>query len=85
VQGTDRYSLIAYLYRLGELYVLIGNLFGFARGEEPFHSKNLIWEDFRSAYNVLDLEVDDIFIDENMNLQAFTQRRLARAGDSQDA
>lgn len=84
-QGTDRYSLIAYLYRLGELYALIGNLFGFARGEEPFASKNLVWEDFRNAYGVMEVEVDDMFIDDKMNLQAFTQRRLARTDDSQDA
>lgn len=82
--GTDRYSLIAYFYRLGELYVLLGNFFGFARGEEPFESKNLKWEDFRSAYNLLDLEFEDIFIDDNMNLQAFTQRRLARVEDDQN-
>ncbi len=84
-QATDKYSLIAYLYRLGELYALIGNLFGYARNEEEFQSRNLSWEDFRSAYGVLDLEIDDIFIDDNMNLQAFTQRSLARAGPSLDA
>lgn len=82
---VDRYSLIAYLYRLGELYILIGNLFGFARAEAPFHSKDLNWEAFRNAYGVLDVEVDDFFIDDNMNLRAFTQRGLARAGNSQNA
>jgi hypothetical protein len=82
---TDRYALISYFYGVGELYVLTGNLFGFARGEEPFKSKNLKWEDFRNAFSLLHLEVDDIFIDDQMNLQEFTQRRLARAGNGQDA
>lgn len=84
-QGTDRYVLISYLYGLGELYVLNGNLFGFARGEEPFQSKKLKWEDFRNAFSLMGVEVDDIFIDVNMNLQEFTQRRLARADKVQDA
>lgn len=83
--ATDRYTLITYLYRLGELYALIGNLFGYARNEDAFKSRKLNWEDFRSAYSVLDLEVDEIFVDDDMNLQAFTQRALARAGQSQDA
>jgi hypothetical protein len=84
IAGTDRYSVIAYLYRLGELYVLVAKLFGFARGEEAFESKTLNWEDFRNAFGILDVEVDDIFIDDKMNLQAFTQRRLARTGVNQD-
>lgn len=82
---TDRYSAIAYLYRLGELYALVAKLFGFARGEETFNARKLNWEDFRNAFGILNVEVDDIFIDDNMNLKAFAQRRLARAGDNHDA
>jgi hypothetical protein len=76
---VDRHTLIAYLLRLGELKVLLSKLFGFARGEENFEIKPMTWEDFRSAYLGLDLEIDDFFIDENMNLQAFTTRWLKRA------
>lgn len=83
--GVDRYSLIAYLYGLGEIYALIGNLFGFARGEEQFRLKRLNWEDFRNAYGILHIEVDDMFINDQMNLREFVQRRLSRAGDSPDA
>lgn len=82
--GTDRSLVIVYLYRLGELYALVGKLFGFARGQEPFDSKKLIWEDFRNAFGILDVELDEISIDDNMNLQAFTQRRLARTDSDQN-
>lgn len=78
---VDRHTLIAYMYRLGELYALIGNLFGFARGEQPFEDRNLSWEDFRNAYGVLDIDIEDIFISEVMNLQAFTMRALKRSDD----
>ncbi|MHB1174483.1 MAG: hypothetical protein ACYCZJ_05110 [Sulfuriferula sp.] len=82
-KGLDRvvgkHTLIAYVLRLGELYALMGNLFGFARGEESFQAKSLTWEDFRNAYSILDLEVDEFVIDESMNLQAFTKRWIERA------
>lgn len=74
----DRHSLLVYLLRLGELYVLVGNLFGFARGEDIFSVKSFAWDDFRSAYSILDLEVDDFFIDDSMNLMAFTKRWIER-------
>lgn len=82
---VDRYTLLAYLYRLGELYALIGNLFGFARGEEAFKVKSLVWEDFRNAYGILDLDLDDIHIDEKMNLRAFTERAIKRENGQVDA
>ena len=79
---ADKYSLLAYLLRVGEIYVLTGNLFAFARGEEVFRAKTLTWDDFRSAYSILDLEIDDFFIDEAMNLMAFTKRWLERTNGS---
>jgi len=75
---VDRYTLLAYLYRLGELYALVGKLFGFARGEEKFEVKPLVWEDFRNAYGILDLDIGDMHIDEKMNLRAFTERAIER-------
>lgn len=75
---VDRHTLIVYVFRLGELYALIGNMFGFARGEEVFQAKSLTWEDFRSAYGRLDIEIDELHINEGMNLQSFTKRRLER-------
>lgn len=75
---VDRFALIAYIYRLGELYALVGKLFGFARGEEAFKVNPLVWEDFRNAYGILDLDIGDIHIDENMNLRAFTERAVMR-------
>ena len=78
---ADRHAILAYIYRLGELYALAGKLFSFARGEEDFDSTRLNWEDFRSAFAILDIELEDIVIDDKMNLQAFTERRLARNDD----
>lgn len=79
---VDQYTLLAYVYRLGELYALVGKLFAFARGEEKFEVKPLVWEDFRNAYGVLDLHIGDIHIDEKMNLRAFTERAIKRENGS---
>ena len=77
-RAVDEHSLIVYVFRLGEIYALMGNIFGFARGDEVFEEKKLTWENLQNAYSILNFEIDDIFIDERMNLQAFTKRRLER-------
>lgn len=79
---VDKYTLIAYLYRLGELYALVGSLFGFARGEERFKEERLNWEDFRNAYGIMNVEVEDFFINDQMNLEAFVKRALGRRENS---
>ena len=75
---VDRHTLLAYVLRLGELYALLGGLFGFARSEESFRSKELTWDELQSAYRIMDLEIDDLYIDDKMNLEAFTIRWLER-------
>lgn len=84
-RGVDKYALISYLYRLGELYALISQLFGFARGEETFNTSGLNWEDLRNAYGILDVAADNIFIDRQMNLEAFTKRALQRTEEQASA
>lgn len=74
----DRHTLLAYVLRLGELYALLGGLFGFARSEESFKSKELTWDELQSAYRIMDLEIEDLYIDDKMNLEAFTMRWLER-------
>lgn len=85
VHVIDKPTLIAYLYRLGELYALVANLFDFARGEESFRTENLDWGNFKNAFANLDVEYQDIFINEKMNLQAFTERTLKRAEEQHSA
>ncbi len=80
----DKQNLITYFYRLGELQALTNKLFGFARSEEEFDSDPLVWDDFRNAYLNLGIWINEIHIDENMNLEAFTRRRLAREGLQED-
>ena len=75
---VDRHTLLAYVLRLGELYALLGGLFGFARSEESFRSKELTWEELQSAYRIMDLDIEDLYIDDKMNLEAFTVRWLER-------
>lgn len=75
---VNRVTLISYLYRLGELQALANQLFDFARGEEDFNATNLSWEDFRNAYGNLHFVIDDIVFGDDMNLRAFTLRRLER-------
>ena len=78
---VGKHEIIPYLMRLGELHVLTANLFAFARGEEVFSEKHLNWGNMQSAYRILNLEVDDVFISEQMNLEAFTKRWLERTQD----
>lgn len=74
----DRTNLIPYLYRLGELQAQVNKLFDFARGEGNFDPDPLTWEDYRSAYTNLDIQIADMLIDEQMSLEAFTKRAIAR-------
>ncbi len=76
--NPDKYNIISYLYRLAELQAFVNKLFGFARSVEPFDNAPLEWEDFRNALSNMDVWIEDIFIDENMNLEAFTKRAIDR-------
>ena len=78
-RSVDGHTLIAYLYSLGQLYALVSKFFGFARDEELFQGTSLSWDDFRTAYRVMGLEIEDIFINEQMNLRAFTERAISRS------
>ena len=73
----DRYSLITYFYRLGELQALINKIFDFARNMEEFDDSPLSWEEFRNAYRNLDIWIDDVRVDDQMNLEEFTKRAIA--------
>lgn len=75
---ADRHALLAYVMRLGELYALLGGLFGFARSEESFRSKELSWDELQSAHRIMDIDIDDLYIDDKMNLEAFSIRWLER-------
>ncbi|MDH1867170.1 hypothetical protein ACNJYG_19010 [Pseudomonas sp. GW6] len=75
---SDRRNLITYFYRLGELQALINKLFDFARNMDEFDSSPLNWEDFRNAYCGLGLTIENIYVDEEMNLEAFTKRQITR-------
>ena len=75
--NLDKYNLITYFYKIGELHALIGKLFGFARNMNEFDSSPLNWEDFRNAYANLDIELDEIVMNHD-NLEAFTMRKVDR-------
>lgn len=78
VHVVAKHSLLAYLYRVGELQVLVSLLFDAARGESDFKSRRLDWEDFRSAFGNLNLWTDEFVIDNELNLRTFTERQLAK-------
>lgn len=78
VHVIGKYNLMTYLYRLGELQALVSLLFEFARGESDFKSRSLELEDFRNAYGNLNLWPEDFDIDDKMNLNAFTERQIAK-------
>ncbi|MDQ7733358.1 hypothetical protein QT231_11665 [Halomonas sp. SpR1] len=76
--SPEKHNLISYLYRLGELYALVGKLFDYARSLQEFDASPLEWEDFRNAYFNLEIWSDEIRIDDQMNLEAFTKRTIDR-------
>ena len=78
VQYVSKQSLLANLYRLGELQALVSLLFDFARGESEFQVRKLCWDDFKNAYANLTLWPEQYFLNESMNLKAFTERQLAK-------
>jgi hypothetical protein len=67
-------NLMSYIYCLGKLYALVGKVFPFARGQAVFDTSALVWEDYRNAYSLLDLEIEDI-----EGLAEFTNRAIERA------
>lgn len=77
-RSADKYALISYLYELGFLKVLVDKQFEFARGEKPFDETPLSWDDFKNAYGVLDLHLEDFAVDEKWNLKAVTERAVER-------
>lgn len=72
-------NIISYLYRLSELQALTNRTFGFARGLEEFDSRDLVWEDFLTAYANLGIRVDEFD-----DLVGFTQRAIARDSSGND-
>ncbi len=74
----QRHNLITYFYRLAELQALVGKLFDFARGLEPFDASDLVWEDFHNAFGNLNVWADDIELENIGTLAAFTQRAISR-------
>lgn len=72
----NRLNLITYFYRLGELQALVNKLFDFARNMGEFDSSPLNWEDYRSAYYGLGLAIEDIYVDDKINLEAYTRRQI---------
>lgn len=66
-----RTTLVSYIYSLGKLYALVGKLFPFARGQELFDRTDLVWEDYRNAYSLLDINNVD-------ELPEFTNRRIEK-------
>ncbi len=76
--NPDKYNLITYLYRLGELQALVGNLFAFARNIEEFNSKHLTWDDFKNAYANLDIWLEEFNFNDRINLEAFTKRTITK-------
>jgi hypothetical protein len=76
---TIRENLVVYAYRLAEIQALVDNLFAFARSEEPYQSKNLAWEDFHKSYSTLGFGLGNLYVNESMNLEAFTKLQLNRS------
>lgn len=80
--SPDRHNLIVYLYQLGKLQTFVNKLFEFSRSTRGFDSSPLSWEGLLNSYLCLDIPIEEIHIDETMNLEAFTKRRLGGTSDT---
>lgn len=78
-RAVARHNVLTYLFRTGELYALLSKQFDFARGEGRFNASLLSWEEFRNAYGILRILCEQIYMNSELNLEAFTRRRIARA------
>lgn len=76
--APQKHNLITYFYQVAKLQALVGKLFNFARGLEPFDSNDLEWEDFRNAFLNLNVWAEDIEMDYVGTLAEFTKRAIAR-------
>jgi hypothetical protein len=75
------HTLIAYLYRLGELQARVNKLFDFSRDEAEFDGTPVNWDELKNAFQNLNIYVSDYHIDEKMNLEAFSKRALLRESE----
>lgn len=69
-------NLMTYFYGIGNIQALINKLYKFARGEGPFDGGDLEWEDYRTAFLNLNIEMEDID-----DLVAFCERAIERAAE----
>jgi hypothetical protein len=79
--SVDMHTLIAYLYRLGELQARVNKLFDFSRDEAEFDGTPVNWDELKNAFQNLNIYVSDYHIDEKMNLEAFSKRALLRESE----
>lgn len=56
----SRHTLREYIFRLGELYVLLANLFPYARGDSAFCPAPVAVKDFVTAFNNLNIGLEDV-------------------------
>lgn len=71
-------TIKSYLFSLAQIQAFINRIFDFSRGFESFNGSNLDWEDYKTAYRNLDIEIDGID-----DLEEFTRRAIARSNSNQ--
>lgn len=74
---ADRHSLIVYAYALAKLKVAVDKQYSFARDEKDFDESSPVWDDFKSAYSILNIDRDDYVVAE-FNLTEFTVKRIGK-------
>jgi hypothetical protein len=79
--GVGMHNLIPYLYRLGEMQARVNKLFDFARNEADFDGTLISWDELKNAFMNLGIHPSDYYIDDKINLEAFSKRALLRESD----
>jgi len=79
--GLDMHTLIAYLYRLGEMQARANKLFDFSRNEADFDGTPINWDELKNAFLNLNIYPSQFYVDDKVNLEAFSRRALLRESD----
>lgn len=66
-----------FLY-LGTILVLINKQYKFARGMSDFDNSPIIWDEYRNAYFVMNIWIEDVVDKKGVSLEEYTKKRLKK-------
>ena len=69
-------NLLDNLFYLGNIKVLIDRQYKFARGMSDFDNSPIIWDEYKNAYSVMNIWIEDVVDKKGGSLEEYTKKRL---------